>query len=249
MNNTWDADSYRDNFSFVPKYGEDVLKLLTVGLGSKVVDLGCGNGSLTDRLQSLGYQVMGIDASPAMLEIARKEYPNISFQQADALSFQLDKPADAIFSNAVFHWIDADKQETLLRNVSRNLRPGGELVCEFGGHGCGEAVHSTLEELFREHKRTYKKIVFFPTIGQYAPLIEKCGMRVEYAILFDRPTPQKGTIKDWIRMFDLKPFDGIPEEETEAIINEAEERLRSRLFIDGTWYVDYVRIRLRARKL
>lgn len=91
MNNTWDADSYRDNFSFVPKYGEDVLKLLTVGLGSKVVDLGCGNGSLTDRLQSLGYQVMGIDASPAMLEIARKEYPNISFQQADALSFQLDK--------------------------------------------------------------------------------------------------------------------------------------------------------------
>ena len=120
---------------------------------------------------------------------------NISFQQADALSFQLDTPADAIFSNAVFHWIDADKQETLLRNVSRNLRPGGELVCEFGGYGCGEAVHSTLEELFREHKRTYKKIVFFPTIGQYAPLIEKCGMRVEYAILFDRPTPQKGTIK------------------------------------------------------
>lgn len=74
-------------------------------------------------------------------------------------------------------------------------------------------------------------------------------MRVEYAILFDRPTPQKGTIKDWIRMFDLKPFDGIPEEETNEIINEAEERLRSRLFIDGTWYVDYVRIRLRARKL
>ena len=111
----------------MPKYGEDVLKLLTVGPGSKVVDLGCGNGSLTDRLQSLGYQVMGIDASPAMLEIARKEYPNISFQQADALSFQLDTPADAIFSNAVFHWIDADKQETLLRNVSRNLRPGGAL--------------------------------------------------------------------------------------------------------------------------
>lgn len=50
-------------------------------------------------------------------------------------------------------------------------------------------------------------------------------------------------------MFDLKPFDGIPEEETDEIINEAEERLRSRLFIDGTWYVDYVRIRLRARKL
>ena len=52
MNNTWDADSYRDNFSFVPKYGVDELKLLPVGPGSRVVDLGCGNGSLTDRLQS-----------------------------------------------------------------------------------------------------------------------------------------------------------------------------------------------------
>ena len=143
MNNTWDADSYRDNFSFVPKYGEDVLKLLTVGPGSKVVDLGCGNGSLTDRLQSLGYQVMGIDASPAMLEIARKEYPNISFQQADALSFQLDKPADAIFSNAVFHWIDADKQETLLRNVSRNLRPGRNL--------CVNSVVTAAERRFTAH--------------------------------------------------------------------------------------------------
>lgn len=249
MNINWDAENYKDGFSFVSAYGEDVLGLLTVKAGSNVVDLGCGNGSLTAKLCSLGYNCTGIDASESMLVLARELHPDITFEQADALSFRLDKPVDAIFSNAVFHWIDEDKQEKMLSNVARNIRPGGELVCEFGGYGCAEAIHSTLEALFREHHRRYARIFYFPTIGQYAPLIEKSGMRVEYAILFDRPTPQKGTIKDWIRMFDMKPFEGISEEETESIINDAEERLRELLFAGGIWYVDYVRIRLRARKI
>lgn len=250
MNIKWDAEDYKKDFSFVPDYGEDVMKLLTVKPGSRVVDLGCGNGRLTHQLAEMGYQVSGVDDSSDMLSLAAKEYPDIHFEKGSAVDFRLGRPADAIFSNAVFHWIDPENQQTMLDNIASNIRRGGELVFEFGGKGCAETVHSTLEQIFREHGRKYLRMFYFPTIGEYAPMVEKSGLQVRYAILFDRPTPQKEgcTVKDWIRMFDRKPFEGLPEEETEEILAEAEKRLKGTLVSDGTWYVDYVRIRMRAVK-
>lgn len=250
MNITWNAENYRQGFSFVPSYGADVMQLLTVPQGSRVVDLGCGNGRLTAQLADAGYNVTGIDASESMLRLAREEYPSLRFEQGNAVTFHLGEPADAIFSNAVLHWIDADQQEQMLHNVASNLRVGGEFVFEFGGYGCAEAVHRTLETIFKEHGRVYPRVFYFPTIGEYAPLVERAGMRVEYAILFDRPTPQQDgrTAADWIRMFDVAPFAGIPEDETADIIAEADRRLEPRLCHDGTWYIDYVRIRMRGRR-
>lgn len=251
MNINWDAEAYKNGFSFVPSYGEDVLRLLTVKPGSDVIDLGCGTGSLTAKLKEQGYHVTGVDASDEMLAAARSAYPDIPFLKGDATTLKLEHPVDAIFSNAVMHWIDAKEQEVALASISSNIRPGGEFVFEFGGHGCAEAVHSTLEQIFEEHGREYLRMFYFPTIGEYAPMVEKHDMRVEFAMLFDRPTPQQDgrTVADWIRMFDTKPFEGIPAEEAEEIITEAERRLHNRLVVDGTWYIDYVRIRMRARKL
>ena len=117
------------------------MSLITAPKGSQVVDLGCGNGALTAKLAQAGFKVLGIDASAAMLEEARKNHPELSFKEADALSFHLEEPADVIFSNAVFHWIDEDKQYLMLRNIAANLRTGGQLVTEFGGIGCGAKVH------------------------------------------------------------------------------------------------------------
>ena len=251
MNIAWDAKGYKERFSFVHEYGEDVMSLLTAKPGASVVDLGCGNGALTRKLAGKGYQVTGVDASPEMIALAREAHPELTFRCEDALSFMLEKPADAIFSNAVFHWIDADKQDALIANVARNLVPGGELVCEFGGYGCGEAVHSTLEHCFEARGLAYPRTFFFPTVGQYAPMLERHGLLVEFATLFDRPTPQKSAdgLSDWIRMFVKKPFEGMPEELKADILREANERLRDTLLVDGVWVIDYVRIRLRARKI
>ena len=71
MNITWDAQGYTDGFSFVHRFGEDVLSLLDAPEGSFVVDLGCGNGALTQKLAQRGYRVLGVDASPEMLVKAR----------------------------------------------------------------------------------------------------------------------------------------------------------------------------------
>lgn len=250
MNIHWNAQNYKDSFSFVPQYGADVMNLLTVPQGSRVIDLGCGNGTLTKKLVEKGYAVLGVDASEEMIALAKAEYPELTFVQGNALSFGAEEKADAVFSNAVFHWIDEKDQETMIANIAAQLREGGELVCEFGGHGCGEAVHSTLEKAFTKRGLVYPRVFYFPTVGQYAPLLEKQGLRVEVAMLFDRPTAQKSEhgVIDWINMFVKKPFEGMDEAMKNEILTETENALRDRLYIDGIWYIDYVRIRIRARK-
>lgn len=136
----------------------------------------------------------------------------------------------------------------MLSNLYGNLRPGGELVCEFGGSGCAEAVHGALEQCFSERGLKYRRVFYFPTIGQYAPMLEEAGFKIEYAALFDRPTPQNGAdgLASWIRMFVKKPFEGMDMAQKEEIISDAVARLRNRLYQNGCWIVDYVRIQFRA---
>lgn len=252
MNIKWDSNNYKEQFSFVPQYGEDVMSLITKAPGSFVIDLGCGNGTLTRKLADKGYEVVGIDASEDMITLARAEYPNLQFKVEDALCFNAECKADVIFSNAVFHWIDKENQEKLIANIANQLCEGGELVCEFGGFGCGEAVHSTLEKCFEQRGLVYPRTFYFPTVGEYAPLLEKYGLRVEYATLFDRPTVQKADdgLVAWINMFVKAPFENMNEETKNEIIQETKEILAPKLQLeDGKWYIDYVRIRIRARKV
>lgn len=251
MNIFWDAEKYKKDFSFVPQYGEAVMDLLDAAPGSRVVDLGCGNGALTEQLAACGYDVTGVDASAEMLELAREGHPELKFLPGNALDFTLDEPVDAVFSNAVLHWIDADKQQAMLDHIASQIKSGGLLVCEFGGKGCAETVHAALEKRFAAHGLHYPRTFYFPTVGEYAPLLEKAGFRVEFATLFDRPTKQNGPdgLADWIRMFDTAPFSGVDPALAEQIIDETVEDLRPVLLHDGVWYVDYVRIRFKVRKL
>ena len=137
MNIQWDAGKYAQDFAFVPKYGEALLELLDRETVHTVLDLGCGNGALTEQLVQAGYAVCGMDADAAQLTLARQRCPNVRFFQGDATDFSLGTPVDAVFSNAVLHWIDRERQPDALRCISRALRAGGQFVFEMGGAGCG----------------------------------------------------------------------------------------------------------------
>lgn len=78
-NINWNVSGYKENFSFVPAYGEAVMDLLTKNKGSYVVDLGCGNGALTKKLFERGYNVEGVDDSADMIAQAKVDYPGIKF--------------------------------------------------------------------------------------------------------------------------------------------------------------------------
>ncbi len=248
MEKKWDASGYATNFNFVHEYGQDVLNLIDFDKSNKILDLGCGNGALTKRIADMGKEVIGLDGSKEMLEIAKKQFPELTFIHADATNFKLEEKVDTIFSNAVFHWIS--DQDKLLDSVYNNLLPNGQLVCEFGGSRCAEAIHSTLEHDFEKRGLKYLRTFYFPTIGEYSPILEKHGFKVTYAVLFDRFTKQVGDngLENWIRMFNMAPFNGMEENTINEIINNCVNSLRDKLYVDGSWYVDYVRIRIKATK-
>ena len=248
-NITWNAEGYRDAFAFVTSFGAAAMDLLSAPEGSFVVDLGCGNGRLTPELVARGYRALGVDDSPEMLEVARRDYPELEFRRGNALSFELDEPADAIFSNSMLHWVEDGLQDELLAHIASQIRPGGEFVFECGGKRCGKAVHDALAVRFAAHGLEYRMPFYFPTIGEYAPRLEAAGFEVTHAFHFDRPSAQQGPdgIRTWIEMFDMAPFEGMDPQLKDQIIDEATEYLRPVLQTpDGTWYVDYVRLRMRC---
>ena len=250
MNQKWNAENYAADFSFVYKYGADVLNLIEGENVHDVIDLGCGTGTLTHELSLRGYHVAGLDASEDMLTRARANYPELTFTQADATNFTLASPVDAVFSNAVLHWIDRTKQQDMMRCVHEALRPGGQFVFEMGGYGCGKMIHDELAKNFRAMGYEYVMPFFFPTIGEYAVMLEGAGFTVRYAILFDRPTELTGNdgLREWINMFVKNPFARVSADDKEKILRDTVDNLREKLFHGGRWYADYVRLRMRAVK-
>ena len=249
MNINWDADKYTADFSFVHQYGNSVTELLGVDKGGRILDLGCGNGTLTKTLQNKGYLVIGMDASRELLDIAKKNYPDIEFIHGDATDFTLKEPVEGVFSNAVFHWIDKDRQQDMMKCVYDALKEKGEFVFEFGGHGNNQLIHQALSNAFTRRGYSYKMPFYFPTIGEHAALLEETGFKVEYATLFDRMTELKGEngLKDWILLFLKEPFAVINDPEEKAqIIDEGVDSLKEELYKNGKWYADYVRLRMKA---
>ena len=251
MAQQWDADLYDDKHGFVAQFGRDLIALLQPGEGERILDLGCGTGELSWTIAQSGAEVVGIDNSPDMIASARGKYPQLQFLVADATDFHFDEPFDALFSNAVLHWVKG--AEAVLRCSWRALKEGGRLVAEFGGQ---DNVQAILQALFGALEDAGRMVGgnpwYFPSIGTYATLMEKVGFRVSYAVHFERPTPledgERG-LQNWMRMFGGTLLAGVPEEARETIIAEVERRLRPTLFRDGTWYADYRRIRVLGQKV
>ena len=248
--NLWDSKLYDDKHNFVTKYGEDLLSLLAPRAGEHILDVGCGTGHLTAAIAQAGASVVGMDSSEEMLEKARAAYPDLTFVHANVTDFQFDQPFDAVFSNAVLHWVT--KAREAAECMARALKPGGRLVVEFGGKGnIAEIVGAVREAILKVTGRDRQHQWYFPSIAGYASVLEAAGFEVEAAWLFPRFTPLEGEtgIRDWIRMFRGGMIGPLSDEEMEAVLALAEERTRGALYRDGRWHADYVRLRVAARKV
>lgn len=243
----WDAARYQDQHSFVWRYGADLLDLLAPQPGERILDLGCGTGQLTAEIARRGAQVVGFDRSEEMLAQARKNFPEISFVAGDASGFTFPEPFDAVFSNAVLHWVrDA---EGAAASIARALRPAGRFVAEFGGKGNTASVMAALRDVLGPGVQLPW---YYPSIAEYAPVLERHGLELRQAILFDRPTPLEGEngMENWLRMFGQQSFlQGLTAERVDHTIADLLQRLRKQHYHDGVWTVDYRRLRVVATRL
>jgi len=140
----WDPETYAKNARFVANLGLDVLALLAPEPGERVLDLGCGDGALTERLVAAGCSVVGIDSSAAQVTAARARGLDARVGRGESLPFEGE--FDAVFSNAALHWIrDAD---AVVKSVYRALKPGGRFVGELGGAGNVGTIRSAQQGYF-----------------------------------------------------------------------------------------------------
>jgi trans-aconitate methyltransferase len=247
----WNAALYDKSHDFVSKYGEGILSYLNPKPSEIILDLGCGTGDLTKEISLSGAKVIGVDSSADMIAKAKTKFPEIEFYQMDGRELKLDTLVDAIFSNAVLHWIP--EKEMVIKKMYSLLNDNGRIVLEFGGKGNNQQMLKALREVFI--KRGYvdnAKIDFwyYPSIGEYSTELEKQNFRVIHAEHFDRVTPLKTNqgIKDWFFMFGDNFFPGIPGAEKDDMLNEVQDKLKATHFTDGIWNADYKRIRIVAVK-
>ena len=126
----WNPGAYARFHDLRLRPGLDLLNAVgRMGAGD-VVDLGCGNGALGAALsaRAAGRQVIGVDASPAMLAKARQSQGYTNLQQADIRDWHPRSTPGMIFSNAALHWVG--EHEKLLPRLARMLGKGGTLAVQ-----------------------------------------------------------------------------------------------------------------------
>jgi trans-aconitate methyltransferase len=249
---TWDAALYDDKHSFVWKYGANLIELLAPQPGERILDVGCGTGHLTAKMAEAGALVVGIDKSPDMIESARLKYPTLGFEVLDAADCSFDEPFDAIFSNAALHWML--EPERVITCMARALKPGGRFVAEFGGKGNIKAIIAAVHRALRTAgfaPNAETLFWYYPSIGEYAALLERHGFEVASAWLFDRPTPLEGGdegLRIWLQMFGSGFFVGMSAEQQEEVMRQVEAELRPAFYNNGGWTALYRRLRVVAKK-
>lgn len=251
MNQYWNTGSYDTDMSFVSQFGESLIQLLQPKPGEQIIDWGCGTGDLAAAIAASGAIVTGIDASAEMIQAARDKHPHLRFILADGQSYVAEQPVDAVFSNAALHWLTDAKGAAA--SITASLRIGGRFVAEFGGLGNIASIVTELPNAFAAIDCSDKLQLpwYFPSIGQYATLLENLGLTVDLAHCFDRPTPLEGGeqgFQRWLNTFANGILSVLTPSERENVLSYMEQTLKPKLFLDERWVMDYRRIRVVAFK-
>jgi len=244
---SWNPESYARNARFVSDLGEPLLRLLDPKPGELILDLGCGDGALTEKIAARGAGVIAMDASRPQVEAARRRGLTAIVMNGHQLGFK--QPFDAVFTNAALHWMK--QPENVVAGVWSSLKPGGRFVGEFGGKGNVETIRSALHAGLRRRGIDPWSVDpwYFPSAGEYSQLLTATAFSVSYIELMPRPTRLPGDIFGWLEVF-AQPFtEAVPQAERKIFLNEVRDDLVPVLRNpDGDWFADYVRLRFDAAR-
>lgn len=244
---SWDPSRYQTNAGFVAKLGRPVVELAAPVSGERVLDLGCGDGVLTEEIVALGCTVTGVDFSADQIAAAQDRGLDAHVMDGQKLTF--DNEFDLVLSNAAMHWMP--DQAAVIGGVWRALKPGGRFASEMGGgDNVGKirrAVRTALSA--RGIDAEAADPWTFPGVEDQRARLEACGFMVESIQLIDRPTPLPGDIEGWLWTFCESFLLAAPEGERAGIVDDVRAALDPLLRDeDGVWIADYVRLRFLAHK-
>jgi SAM-dependent methyltransferase len=237
----WNAADYARVGGFVAELGGAALDLLDPQRGERILDVGCGEGTLAKKIAERGATVLGIDNSPEMIAAARAN--GIDAVLMDAADMPFSCEFDAAFSNATLHWVL--EKEQAARAIFRALKLGGRFAGEMGGEGNLAKLRDALDEelIIRGYVPPVEAANWYASPEAFAAVYEAAGFREIDARLMERPTSVEHGIAEWVTTFRRGWLDraGVPEAERAEIGAAVAERVGSNI-------ADYVRLRFIMRK-
>ena len=242
---SWRVDRYRHHTGFVSTLGAPVVDLLAPKPGERILDLGCGDGVLTEALREVGAEVVGFDSSEAMIEAAKGRGLDAHLGDAEKLDYH--QIFDAVFSNAALHWMT--DPDAVIDGVRRALKPGGRFVGEFGGHGNVAAISVALFAVLERRGINAASVDpwYFPSAEDYRARLERHGFEVYSIDLIPRPTPLPTDMAGWLKTMAGPFFGALKREDRDEALAETIGLLKPRLCDERErWTADYVRLRFHA---
>ncbi len=266
----WTHQAYSASASFVPQLASKVMDWLNPEASDVILDLGCGDGSLTAKIKERCASVTGLDASENLISAGRQNYDpieNLSFHVQDCRYLENSPDLHAglyskVFSNAALHWIlrDPSTRQSVLRATCKTLRPGGVFVFEMGGAGNVADVHAAFlaalvhQGLSIEAARDASPW-FFPSTEAIRAMLEQAGFKVEKSEIEYRPTKltadEGGGLEGWVRLMGARFLEALDEiEKREKVVRNVCAVLKTIITHeeDGSMWLGYVRLRVLARK-
>jgi trans-aconitate 2-methyltransferase len=256
----WDGADYERHSAHQRQWGGDLVAELPLRGNERILDLGCGDGSLTRRLADRVPQgfVLGIDAAAGMLDAAQaRTRVNLRFEQADMATVAFDREFDLIFSNAALHWVDG--HTALLERLHRALRPGGRLRAQLGGDGNCPALLRCIRHQMGAGASPYAEALvgfrwpwFFPSAAEYDELLRaspfaewRVGMEPK-----DRTFATAEALIGWMDNPCLIPFlQALPPDMRQPFRSGVVDAMLAQCRqADGTWLERFRRLNLWARR-
>jgi len=244
----WDAEVYHRVSQPQFEWASDVLGRLPLRGDEVVLDAGCGTGRVTALLRERlpRGRVIGVDASDAMVRKAREVLGDrIELLIADLTEMRLSEQVDAVFSNAVFHWI-AD-HDRLFARLGETLRPGGRLVAQCGGEGNVASLAAAARAVaagaaYAKHLAGIERPWNFASPRETEARLERAGFDAVKCWLEPKPvTPERPL--DYLATVTLGPYlDRLPKAPRESFVEDVATEMGSPLVLD------HVRLNISARR-
>ena len=252
----WDAKEYAKHSKGQEKWAKELITKLGLKGDEDILDLGCGDGKITALLAMLtSGEVIGVDKSETMINLAKKKYPNITFRVMDVRSLLFHKRFDVIFSNAVLHWVFEHK--LVLDGLYKALKPNGKILLQFGGKGNAKTILKVMDDFivqsaYKDYFTEFKFPYNFPHPKEYEVLLKKAGFSQfnTQLIVKDMVHESIESFKGWIRTTWFPYTQKLPMEMREQFIDEFSKLYLLAVPLDakGKIHVDMVRLEVEVRK-
>ncbi|AMV48773.1 class I SAM-dependent methyltransferase [Paraburkholderia caribensis] len=243
----WSTSLYESNARFVGDLAARAVELLNPQPGERILDIGCGDGYLTEKIAATGAVMIGVDYSPELVATARARNLDVRVGNAEELDFFQE--FDGAFSNAAMHWMR--RADAVVRGIAKALKPGGRFVGEFAGARNAYYIRQAVHEALTHRGFDAEEIDpwYLPDEDEYREVLEGGGLIVSHIELFDRPVVIDYPVRDWIRTFGSPYLTVLDEHDRAPLLNEVTRQLAPHLLgKDGRWTIDYTRLRFRAEK-